>query len=165
MNPDVSDDYFDAAPVADGVAVRMSDNVAATLAHRVGQLARFLETGEADLPPGGLFRRRTTADDIVRRMFPDPYPDRAESDAFRTRHTAALGDSGPARRVAARLSSASQHVLPRAEVEEWLSALSLVRYLASPRGGGVDTPDLIWFTWAQEVLIAALHPDWVAPPG
>ena len=164
MTADISADYFDAAPTADGVVVRMSANVAQTLSHRVGLLARFLETGEVDTPPGGLFRRKTTPDDVVRRMFPDAYPDRAESDAFRARHSAALGDSAPARRFIERCAAGCEHVLPRELVEEWLSVLGLVRFLTCERvGRQPDSPDLVWFTWAQEALVAALHPDWFSP--
>ncbi|MGW5055384.1 DUF2017 family protein [Actinokineospora sp. NPDC004072] len=161
MNPDVSADYFDAAVAADGVVVRMSDNVAATLAHHVEKLARFLETGALDPAPGGLFRKQTTAEEVVRRMFPDAYPDRGESDAFRARHTAALGDSGPARRFVQRCTAASQHVLPPAEADEWVGVLGMVRFLAFPRTGHRgEATELVWFNWAQEALVAALHPDW-----
>ncbi|UVS78889.1 DUF2017 family protein [Actinokineospora sp. UTMC 2448] len=161
MNPDVSDDYFDTASTGDGVLVRMSDNVAATLTHHVERLARFLETGAVDAEPGGLFRRRTTSEDVARRMFPDAYPDRAESDAFRARHTAALGDSAAVRRFIHRCSTGSQHVLPREEADEWIGVLGMVRFVAFPRTGvRGDAPELVWFNWAQESLVAALHPDW-----
>ncbi|GAA4423198.1 DUF2017 family protein [Actinokineospora soli] len=160
----VSDDHFDAAPTGDGVLVRMSDNVAEVLGHRIGLLARFLETGEVDTPPGGLFRRKTTPEDVVRRMFPDVYADRAEADAFRARHTAVLGDSGPARRFVARCAAGSEHVLPRAEVEEWLGVLSQVRFLTLDRDRAPKPhPDLVWFDWALSALLLALHPDWLRP--
>ncbi|MFC5289427.1 DUF2017 family protein [Actinokineospora guangxiensis] len=165
MTADISEDYFDAAPAADGVVVRMSANVAATLAHRVERLARFLETGEVDAAPGGLLRRRTTAEDVIRRMYPDVYPDRAAADGFRQRHSAALGDSRAARALVFRCSAQTQHVLSREEAEGWIGALGLVRFLTAERTGrGGDAADLVWFSWAQEALVGALHPDWLSPP-
>lgn len=165
---DVSEDFFDATAVGDGVAVRMSANVAETLAHLIGELIRFLETGDFEPHRSGMLRRTVTAAAVRRRMFPDAYRDRVEAEAFRERHSATLRDTGPARRVRQALAGGTIHVLTHAQVGDWLATFSLARFLTldrkSKRLGMVGT----WLTYAQEALILATNVLGVVvehPPG
>lgn len=154
----VTDDYFDAVPVADGVAVRMSDNAARVLTQLAVQLIRFLETGEVDQPRRGLLRRPLTPDSLLRRMFPDAHRDSAQARAFRDRHAAALRDSAAPRRVHARCASDTSYVIDHAEVDDWLVTLGLARFLTLPRDAA--SPDLagIWINHMQSCLVGAVNP-------
>ena len=67
---DGAPDYLDAAPVSDGVAVRMSENVALVLTQLVGELIRFLETGELELREPRNGSLGFTPDPLLRNMFP-----------------------------------------------------------------------------------------------
>jgi hypothetical protein len=154
----VTDDYFDAVLASDGIAVRMSDNVAVILTHLVAQLIRFLETGELEQQRRGPLRRSPSPDKVVRHMFPDTYRDRAEAKAFRIRHAAALRDSAAPRRVYARCTSDTVYVITHAEVDDWLVTLGLARFLVMPRDA--PSPDMTgtWICYMQERLIAAANP-------
>lgn len=154
----VTDDYFDAVLASDGVAVRMSDNVAAILTHLVAQLIRFLETGELTPENRGPLRRPRTPDKVLRHMFPDAYRDRAQARAFRDRHAAALRDSAAPRRVYARCAGDTVYVISHAEVDDWLVTLGLARFLVMPRD--TTRPDMTgtWIMYMQECLIAAANP-------
>lgn len=166
----ITDDYFDAILASDGIAVRMSDNVAHILTRLVAQLIRFLETGELEQQQG-LFRRGPTPHKVFTRMFPDAYRDRAQARAFYDRHAAALRDSTAPRRVYARCASDTTYVITHAEVDDWLITLALARFLVVPRDAA--TPDMTgtWINYMQERLIAAVHPqlttmmtNWDRPP-
>ncbi|GAB3486912.1 DUF2017 family protein [Amycolatopsis cihanbeyliensis] len=161
---DLPADYFDALPAADGVLVRMSENVADTLAHHAEQLIVFLERGE--VPPGGsgLLRRGPTPESVGRRMFPDAYRNRAEAAAFRERHAAALRDTGAAHRVFARCCAGPMHTLPHAEVDDWLVTFGLARFVFLPRKGADPGMAGTWLTHVQETLILATNPNLVLPP-
>lgn len=147
----VTDDYFDAVVVADGVAIRMSDNVAAIFANLMDQLLRLLEDGVAP-------HRRRPAEKVLKDMFPDAYRDRASSAEFRRRHAATLHDTAAVHRVRDRLVSATNHVIPQAEVDDWLVALGLGRFLHLRR----DTRTLDdlgnWINHVQASLVAAVNP-------
>ncbi|MGH3863714.1 DUF2017 family protein [Actinokineospora sp.] len=153
----MSEDFFDAAAVGDGVAVRMSANVAETLTHLAGELIRFLETGEVEPAKTGVFRRTVTAADVRRRMFPDAYRDRVEAEAFRERHSGRLRDPSAARRVRQTLTGGTNHVLSRAQVGDWISTFGLARFLTldrkSKRLGMVGS----WVNHVQETLILATN--------
>lgn len=154
----VTDDYFDAVLASDGIAVRMSDNVAFILTHLVAQLIRFLETGELERQRRGPFRRTPSPDKVLRDMFPDAYRDRGEARAFRARHAAALRDSAAPRRVYARCASDTGYVITHAEVDDWLITLGLARFLVMSRDA--PSPDMtgIWIIHMQQCLIAAANP-------
>jgi hypothetical protein len=156
----VTDDYFDAVPVSDGIAIRMSDNVAAILAQLVDRLIRFLENGELDSLPG--LRRGPSSDKVLQRMFPNAYRSAAESRAFRTRHAAALRDTAAARCVQARCASDTSYVINTAEVDDWVSTLGLARFLLFPRDTATTDITGTWLNYMQECLIAAINPQLVA---
>jgi hypothetical protein len=161
---EASEDQFDAVPVATGVLVRMSENVAVTLAHRVDLLIRFLEDGALEPVRSGILRRAVRPADVLLRMFPDAYPDRAESDAFRARHEAALRDSTAARRVKAHLIGDRSSVLSTADVDDWLATFGLARFLTMRRRGPhSDTPTLSWLNHVQQRLILAVDPQFRLP--
>ncbi|ATE54124.1 DUF2017 family protein [Actinosynnema pretiosum] len=152
-------DHFDASPVGDGVLVRMSDNVARTLAHHLGLLARFLEDDVYPEPRRSLLRRRPPRD-VLAALFPDACPSRAESEDFRARHAAELRDAAPVRRVLERCATPTPFVLTRAEADDWLIALPLARRL--PRRPGPERVMVeAWFAHAHEYLVLALRPDLV----
>ena len=155
----VTDDYFDAVPVADGVAVRMSDNVALILTQLTDRLIRFLENGEVGQRSRGPFRRALTPDMMLCRMFPDAHRDSAQARSFRERHAAVLRDSTAPRRVHARCAGDTVHVIDHAEVDDWLVTLGLARFLTLPRDAA--TPDLTgtWINHMQECLVGAVNPQ------
>lgn len=166
-----TDDYFDAVLASDGVAVRMSDNVAHILAQLVAQLIRFLETGELEQQRQGLFRKGPSPSKVFTRMFPDAYRDGAMARAFYDRHAVALRDSAAPRRVYARCASDTAYVITHAEVDDWLVTLGLARFLVLPRDAA--TPDLTgtWINHMQERLVVTIHPqlstlvtNWDQPP-
>jgi hypothetical protein len=150
----VTDDYFDAVLVADGVAVRMSDNVAVILTQLAGRLIRFLETGEVEQQG----RRALTPNKMLRRLFPDAYRGSAEARAFRDRHAAALRDSNAPRLVHARCGGGTECVIAHAEVDDWLTTLGLARLLTTPRDATTMDMTGIWINHMQECLITAINP-------
>jgi hypothetical protein len=140
----ITDDYFDAVLASDGIAVRMSDNVALILAQLVGRLVQTLESGE---PVKAL-----------RRMFPDAYRSRGDARGFRERHAAALRDTTAARCVLARCTSATQHVINHAEVDAWVATLGLARLLDQSRHDTRPGMTGTWLTYMQECLVVAVNP-------
>jgi hypothetical protein len=152
----ITDDYFDAVPVSDGVAVRMSDNVAEILTDLLHRLLRLLEEGQVE--PGGRFRRGRSAEAVLCDMYPDAYRDRAEARSFRERHAAVLRDTAAVRRVHDRCVGGTEHVIDHAEVDDWVVALGLGRYLFTRRDTRkIDAIDL-WINHMQANLVAALNP-------
>ncbi|HYQ68584.1 DUF2017 family protein [Actinophytocola sp.] len=156
----VTEDYFDAVLVADGIAVRMSDNVALILTQLAGRLVRFLETGEVEWQG----RRATAPDKMLRRLFPDAYRNSAAARAFRDRHAAVLTDSNAPRLVHARCGGGTEHVIAHAEVDDWLVTLGLARFLTTARDARtVDMTD-IWINHMQECLVTAVDPRLASLP-
>jgi hypothetical protein len=152
----ITDDYFDAVPASDGVAVRMSDNVAEVLADLLHRLLRLLEDGQAE--PRGRFRRSRSAEAVLCDMFPDAYRDRAEARSFRERHAAVLRDTTAVRRVRDRCVSGTEHVIDHAEVDDWVVALGLGRFLSARRDTRkIDTVG-VWINHVQANLVVALNP-------
>ena len=147
----ITDDYFDAVPVADGVAIRMSVNVAEIFTDLLHELLRFLEDGQGA-------RRGRSWDKVLRDMFPDAYRDRAEAQAFRERHAAALRDTAAVRRVRDRCVSGTTCEIDPAEVDDWVVALSLARFLHTRRNARKPADLDIWINHAQAMLVAALNP-------
>jgi hypothetical protein len=152
-----AEDYFDAVPVGDGIAVRMAENVAATLADHVDRLIRFLETGETEQRRGGLFKRAASPDDVLKRMFPDAYRDSADATAFRLRHAAALRDTTAARRVHARCAGGAQHVLSPAEADDWITTFAKAQFLGTPRKGRKTDPTTLWLAHVQNSVLSAMN--------
>jgi hypothetical protein len=156
----VTEDYFDAVLVGDGIAVRMSDNVAVILTQLVGQLIRFLETGELEQQRRGPLRRGPSPDKMLRRMFPDVYRNGAEARAFRERHAAALRDSAAPRQVHARCANDTMYVISRAEVDDWIVTLGLARFLVLSRDAeALDNMTGLWINYMQECLVTAVNPQ------
>lgn len=155
------DDYFDALPVVEGILVRMSDNVAATLAHHVGELIQFLEHDEVPPKRTGFLRRRLSAEDVLRRMFPDAYRDRATADDFRTRHASLLRDSTAPRRVRAQCLGGRSFLLDHQDMDDWMIALGLVRLMLHPRHGVDRSMTNVWFWHMQDSLVLASNPHMV----
>jgi hypothetical protein len=153
----VTDDYFDAVPMGDEIMVSMSDNVARTLAHLVDRLIRFLETGEVEERRATVFRH-ASSDKVLRRMFPDAYRDHTEAQAFRDRHAALLKDTEAPRRVLARCTEDLAHILPRAEVDDWLVTMALARFLVLPRKGKQLGMTGTWLNHVQECLVRVVNP-------
>jgi len=152
----VTDDYFDAVMVSDGVAVRMSDNVAAILATMTYRLLQLLEGGVVE--DGGRFRRGRAAEAILRDMFPDVYRDRAQSRSFRERHAGMLRDSAPVRRVHARVVAGATHVIDHAEVDDWIITLGLGQFLYTRRSALRPGEIGLWTSHMQAALAAAVNP-------
>jgi uncharacterized protein DUF2017 len=150
----VTEDYFDAVLVADGLLVRMSDNVALILTQLAGRLVRFLETGEVERQG----RRAPAPNKVLRRLFPDAYRDGAQARAFRDRHAAVLKDSNAPRLVHARCGGGTEHVIAHAEVDDWLVTLGLARFLTTPRGARTVDMTGIWINHMQECLVTAINP-------
>lgn len=153
---DVSEDYFRAVLVPDGIALSMSANVAAVLANQAGKLIRFLETGEIERRRTGLLRRLVSQVDVERRMFPDVYRARAEADAFRERHAAALRDSAAAHRVRAWLTDTVDYIVPTDAVDDWLATFGPARFLTAPRTGTKSGMTVAWLNHVQHALVHAL---------
>lgn len=167
----ITEDYFDAVLASDGIAVRMSDNVARILTHLVAQLIRFLETGELEQQREGLFRRGPTQAKVFNRMFPNAYRDAAESRNFHTRHNAVLRDSAAPRRVYARCTNDTAYVIAHTELDDWLITLGLARFLTQPRDAAMPDMTGTWINYMQERLIVTVHPqlatlmtNWGQPP-
>jgi hypothetical protein len=154
----VTNDYFDAVLASDGIAIRMSDNVALILAHLTDQLIRFLETGELEQQRRGPLRRGLSPNKVLHRMFPNAHKETNESQAFRERHAPTLRDSNAPRRVHARCTTATTHIINHAEIDDWLITLGLARFLIIPRDA--TTPDMtgIWINHIQERLVIAINP-------
>jgi hypothetical protein len=152
-----AEDYLDAVPVGDGIAVRMAENVAATLADHVDRLIRFLETGETEQRRDGLFKRAASPDDVLKRMFPDAYRDSVDATAFRLRHAAALRDTTAARRVHARCAGAAQHVLSPAEADDWITTFAKAQFLGTPRKGRKTDPTTLWLAHVQDSVLSAMN--------
>lgn len=152
----VTDDYFDAVPVSDGVAVRMSDNVAEVLTDLLHQLLRLLDDDLVERR--GRFRRGPTPESMLRDMFPDAYRDRAEAKAFRERHAAVLRDTAAVRRVRDRVVRGTTHVIDQAEVDDWIVALGLARYIRTRRNARRIDEFGIWINYAQASLAVAVNP-------
>jgi hypothetical protein len=123
-------DYFDAAPVGNGIAVRMSRNVSLILSQLVDELIRFLENDELELQNRGTDRWAFASAVLLRHLFPDAYRDNAAVRAFRERHAAALRDSAAPRRVHARCADGTEFVISHTEVDDWLTTLGLARSVA-----------------------------------
>ncbi|EHR50796.1 hypothetical protein SacmaDRAFT_2553 [Saccharomonospora marina XMU15] len=161
---DITLDHFEAVRVADGVAVRMSANVAATLSHHAGELVRFLD---ADEVPRGAFPRRTpAAATVLARMFPDAYRSRDQARAFRERHRDRLRDSAAARRVRDQLATAPTLVLGADDLDDWLTTFALARFLYSRRRRRRARFDLTaaWFAFVLDSLVLAAAPELAAQP-
>nr|WP_190819638.1 ATP-dependent Clp protease adaptor ClpS [Saccharopolyspora pogona] len=161
------EDFFEARSTSDGVVVQMSGNVAETLAHHAEQLIHLLGSGVAEPARAGVLRRAASAD-LLGRMFPDTYRERAESAAFRQRHRAALQGTAAARRVHARCVGGTEHVLPRGDVTDWLTTFGLAKLMSLPREYArfkPADPGLAgaWLTHVQEKLILAAEPGYTTP--
>ncbi|GLZ33210.1 hypothetical protein Lesp02_53980 [Lentzea sp. NBRC 105346] len=157
MTESVFLDHFDAVVGGDGVLVRMSENVATTFGFHFDELIRLLDTGE---PPDiriGLFRRRPKLDDVLRKLFPDVYRDRADSDDFRSRHAALLRDCAAIRRVRARFGESTLLVVPHPEVVEWVQVTALLRNFHLVRCGQ-QCATVIWCKHVLEQLVLAVEP-------
>jgi hypothetical protein len=155
----VTEDYFDAVLVSDGIAVRMSDNVAVVLSRLVGQLICFLETGELGQKRRGVLRGKTSPDKIFRRMFPDAYGTNAEARAFWERHEAVLRDSAAPRRVHDRCVNDTVYVISHDEVDDWLVTLGLARSLVLSRDARGPDMTGTWIAYMQERLVLAINPQ------
>lgn len=155
---DVSEDYFQAVPVPDGIALSMSANVAVVLADQAGRLIRFLETGETERRRTGLLRRLESQVDVERRVFPDAYRTRPDADAFRERHATALRDTSAAERVRAWLTDPADSVLPTGAVDDWLVTFGQARFLTAPRTGAPSDLTVRWLNHVQHALVHALPP-------
>lgn len=149
-------DYFDAVGAGDGVLVRMSDNVAATLTHLIGQLVAFFERSELPAEHRRLLRK-ASARDVLRRMFPDACDSRAESDEFRTRFHELLTDTAPAHRVSKRLAEPTPVLVPFDEADDWHVTMALVRALNLARSAP-DQSVTEWTRAVQDHLIRAVEP-------
>ncbi len=152
----VTDDYFDAVAVSDGVAVRMSDNVAEVLTEMMHSLLRLLEDGV--VARGGRFRRGRSPEAVLRDMFPDAYRDRAEARSFRERHAGTLRDTAAVRRVHDRLVNGTTHVIDVPEVDDWIVALGLSRFLYTRRDARKVDEFGLWITHAQTTLLIVVNP-------
>lgn len=149
-------DYIDAMAAGDGVLVRMSDNAAATLTHLITELVGFLERGE--IPQGHRRLRKPKAHEVRRRMFPDVYGSRAESEDFRARFREVLTDTTPAHRVIARLAEPMPFLVRFHELDDWHTIMGLVRALQRTK----RVPDqtvIYWTLGVQEYLVLALDPN------
>lgn len=153
----VTDDYFDAVAVADGIAVRMSENVAAVCAAMLDQLVRLLDDDQVE-PRGGL-RRGRSPKAVLRAMFPDAYRDRAQARAFRERHAAVLRDTAAVRGVRDRCRSGTTHVIDRSEVDDWVVALGLSQFLYLRRDARRLTDVGVWTNHMRTALLVAVNPE------
>ncbi|WP_033434897.1 DUF2017 family protein [Saccharothrix syringae] len=144
----ITADYFDAAPVPDGVLVRMAANVEDTLAHQITGLIGFLQAPAVTRAQARLHRR----------VFPDAYRSRAAARDFRGRHAADLHDTAAAERVLARCRERSPFVLDRSELQDWLSTVGLLRLLDEPRRGGRRSVSGAWYGHIQDSLVLAADP-------
>jgi hypothetical protein len=167
----ITEDYFDAVLASDGIAVRMSDNVAHILTQLVVQLIRFLETGELEQQRQGIFRRGPTPTKVFNRMFPNAYRDTTESQAFHARHIVALRDSAAPRRVYARCATETAYVITHTDLDDWLITLGLARFLVQPRDAAMPDMTGTWINYMQERLVITVHPqlttlmtNWEQPP-
>lgn len=151
----VVEDHFDAVRVPDGVLVRMSRNVEATLARQIADLVRFLA---ADVVPERRALRRTSAVDLERRVFPDAYRSKTDSADFRARHRDRLRHTGPATRVAEQCLAGSPFVLDEAGVDDWISTVGLLRMLRPPRERAVSSVNGRWYAHIQTLLAIAADP-------
>jgi uncharacterized protein DUF2017 len=70
---------------------------------------------------------------VLRDMFPDVYRDRAQARSFRERHAGTLRDTTAVRRVLDRVVADTTHVIDHAEVDDWIAALGLARFLFTRR--------------------------------
>lgn len=152
----ITDDYFDAVAVSDGTAVRMSDNVAEILTELMHGLIRLLEDDRVER--GGWFRRGRSAEAVLRDMFPDAYRDRAEARSFRHRHASVLRDTAAVRRVRDRVVAGTTHVIDQAEVDDWIVALGLSRFLYERRSARKISELGCWITNMQTVLAVTINP-------
>jgi hypothetical protein len=152
-------DYFDAAPVSDGIAVRMSPNVSLILSQLVGELIRFLDNDELELRNRGTDRWAFTPAVLLRNMFPDAFRDKAAARAFRERHAAALRDSAAARHVHTRCANGTEYVISHAEVDDWLTTLGMARSLVLPRTARDPGVTGAWITYMQERIAVAVNPQ------
>lgn len=156
----MSDDYFEAEPVSDGIAVRMSDNLAEILTEMTHLLLRLFEGGLASDGRfgGGRFRRGRSAEAVLRDMFPDAYRDRAEARSFRERHAGVLRDTAPIRRVRDRVASGTTHVISVEEIDDWLVTLGLGRFLYIRRNARKTDGLGWWISHVQTSLAATITP-------
>ncbi|MCP2167752.1 DUF2017 family protein [Goodfellowiella coeruleoviolacea] len=167
-------DHGDVVRAGDGVVLRMSGNVAVTLRDVLERLARLLRDGR--LPEerrGWRLRRPATADEVLRRMFPNAYTDSAHADWFRQRHLPALraGALAATERVLGRWGGAESAYLDLVEVDDWLMVLGLARFLFSARaGGGRTAPGVgsaagqaalttLWLNFLLERFVLAVCPS------
>ncbi|NUT96537.1 MAG: hypothetical protein HOY78_31390 [Saccharothrix sp.] len=150
----VVEDHFDAVRVPDGVLVRMSRNVEATLARQIAELIRFLAE---DVVPERRGLRRTAAA-VERRLFPDAYRTRVDSADLRARHRDRLRDTGPATRVAAQCLAGSPFVLDENGVDDWIGTIGLLRMLRPPRERRLSSVNGRWYTHIQTLLVLAVDP-------
>lgn len=161
MSDEVTDDYFEAAPVDDGIAVRMSDNLAGVLTEMTHLLLRVFE---GDLAPNGRlggsrFRRGRSPEAVLRDMFPDAYRDRAKARSFRQRHSGVLRDTAAIRRVRDRVAAGTTHVISEAEIDDWLVALGLGRFLFVRRNARKTDQLGWWISHMQSTLAITINPS------
>lgn len=156
----MSDDYFEAEPVSDGIAVRMSDNLAEILTEMTHLLLRLFEGGLASDGRfgGGRFRRGRSAEAVLRDMFPDAYRDRREAQSFRQRHARVLRDTAAVRRVRDRVVAGTTHVIDQAEIDDWIIALGLSRFLFERRNARKTNELGCWISHVQAMLAATINP-------
>ncbi|WP_221447269.1 DUF2017 family protein [Saccharothrix violaceirubra] len=150
-------DCFDAVRAVDGIVVRMSATVATVLAHRIGDLLRYLEHG---VLPDTRWRRGRT-DPARARMFGDIHEGRAQSRRFREEYRDRLCDTGPALRVLERCQGVSPFVLRPAEVDDWVATIGLPGRRRHPRG---ERDDVNWFGIIVTALVVAADPGLFAGP-
>lgn len=93
--------------------------------------------GRARFPRPGARRIRH----IRQRMFPDAYPNKTDSEAFRNRHEATMRSAVAAatRRVLASCHGAATIELDRTALADWFTALGAARWLYLDRTGTVNT--------------------------
>lgn len=156
MSDEVTDDYFEADAVSDGIAVRMSDNVAEVLTETMHLLLRLFEDGLA--PDGSRFRRGRSAEVVLRDMFPDAYRDRAQARSFRERHAGTLRDTAAIRRVRDRVAAGPTHVISEEEIDDWLVALGLSRFLYLRRNARKTDQLGWWLSHMQTTLAVTINP-------
>ncbi|MFI7673610.1 DUF2017 family protein [Actinophytocola sp. NPDC049390] len=149
-------DDFDAVAVSDGIAVRMTDNVAETLTEMMRQLLRLLEDDRVE--PRGRFRRGRSPEAVLRDMFPDAYRDRREAQSFRQRHARVLRDTAAVRRVRDRVVAGTTHVIDQAEIDDWIIALGLSRFLFERRNARKTNELGCWISHVQAMLAATINP-------